>query len=86
MSARRKPRDAAPMLTAYGVPYVAINTTSKRNFARACLITMTMRDGRDRGWMLRAMKSIDVPADVIEATRARLARERVSNSEDDRDE
>ncbi len=78
MSARVKSKPL--LVTPYGVPYVSVSTTLKRNFARQCLITMTIRDGRDHGWKLFAMKSIDVPADVVEATRARLQRERGRHS------
>ncbi len=72
MSRARK-KLAKPYVDARGVPLVSISTSGKRRFAAACLITMTQRDGRDRSWMLRAARSIDVPTDIIAATRARLA-------------
>ncbi len=55
-----------------GQAAVTFKRGERGSFLRACLITWTLRDGKDRHWMLRA-KSVDVPADIVAATRERLS-------------
>lgn len=67
---------AGPLRDSAGRERVSIDTVEKSSFAAACLMEWGAREGRDRMWMLRSCRSIDVPREIIEVVRVRFADKR----------
>jgi hypothetical protein len=86
MKTRAKPTAGRELRDANGVLHVSLDTRTQRGFAYACLATWTLRDNRPRAWLMRSARSIDVPADIVEATRLRLAGERGRHSHEGNDD
>jgi len=64
------PRDV--LRDSLGRERVSFSTRTHRRFVRAVLAEWQMQDGRDRSHLLNA-QSVDLPRDLVEATRLRLA-------------